>query len=89
MAKTKEELKVTPKELDKLKRYNEQLSQLNNAKAHVERGFADALDLIGDRYDVDLINGKYAVLPDGRIVSAETLQKEGAETGPQLLQEGE
>lgn len=83
----KKDLSVSEKELAKLKQYNEQLNQLNSVRDGVERGFRDALDLIGDRYGVDLISGEYAVLPDGKIVKAESLQKEGVQSVPQLLQE--
>jgi len=95
MAKTTNPTVISALELNKVRDKSQQIGALRQALQSAEVGMRDSLELIGDRYGVDLVSGEYAVKADGSVVKSADLKEpgelgEGKNSAKQLLtEEGE
>ena len=92
MTKANTPLVISPLELEKVRNKSQELGAIRQALQSAEIGMRDNLELIGDRYGVDIVSGEYAIKGDGSLVKSEELKspEDVGEASPtaQMLTEG-
>lgn len=67
-------MKLSEKELEKLRMRNMEVQAIQNQLNVARNNFTELLELIGDRYDVDLVGGAYGVNAEGFLVETNPTQ---------------
>ena len=81
---------VSEFELQKLNSVRQEIGQISTVMQSRQQAFKDLLEVIGDRYDVNLAGQEYVVTGDGSIITAEEAQKQAQQAQmpePELLTE--
>lgn len=87
MAKnTKTEQKLSQIELQKLAALEGRRNQIQRAGSELDREYRDTLELIGDRYDKNLLSGNFNVTAEGLIVEVGGEEQSEAQADPDQQQ---
>lgn len=71
MAAKKKEIRLSEKELAKVQDYSKRMGELRNLFAQQQAGLNDILEMIDDRYEIDLKGGTHVLQEGGVVVEAE------------------
>lgn len=72
MAKAQEKTrKISEKEFEKVRALTGRLNEIRQVYAREQAALNDTLDLIGDRYDVNLLDGSYQLTNEGELVKGQ------------------
>lgn len=87
MANKAKKIMITPKEKTILDQASLEVNITRQNLSQSEAKLRQALELVGDRYDVNLLGGEYQITGEGEISKRNNQMSESGTTEKQLLQE--